>query len=163
METNTAKTMSLSLGGPARTISLSTEEPPKSDAGDNVVETEEQPLNKPSTLTPAAVVATKSATSKPTSTVASSSNTPLATPPIQAQGNQNLVLEQVAAQDKEIIEDLYGDGSDYMGKEHLNIVFIGHVDAGKSTMGGHLLYLTGRIVSQFFLNSIMILLTLISH
>lgn len=25
------------------------------------------------------------------------------------------------------------------GKEHLNIVFIGHVDAGKSTMGGHLL------------------------
>ena len=28
-------------------------------------------------------------------------------------------------------------------KEHLNIVFIGHVDAGKSTMGGNLLYLCG--------------------
>ena len=26
-----------------------------------------------------------------------------------------------------------------LGKEHLNIVFIGHVDAGKSTMGGHIL------------------------
>ncbi|KAJ3196099.1 translation termination factor GTPase eRF3, partial [Irineochytrium annulatum] len=31
------------------------------------------------------------------------------------------------------------------GKEHLNIVFIGHVDAGKSTMGGHLLFLTGMV------------------
>ena len=30
-------------------------------------------------------------------------------------------------------------------KEHLNIVFIGHVDAGKSTLGGNLLYLTGTI------------------
>ncbi|KNE57798.1 translation elongation factor Tu [Allomyces macrogynus ATCC 38327] len=30
-------------------------------------------------------------------------------------------------------------------KEHLNIVFIGHVDAGKSTMGGHILYLTGMV------------------
>lgn len=30
-------------------------------------------------------------------------------------------------------------------KEHLNIVFIGHVDAGKSTMGGNLLFLTGMV------------------
>lgn len=30
-------------------------------------------------------------------------------------------------------------------KEHLNIVFIGHVDAGKSTLGGQLLYLTGMV------------------
>ncbi|KAJ3173948.1 translation termination factor GTPase eRF3 [Geranomyces variabilis] len=30
-------------------------------------------------------------------------------------------------------------------KENMNIVFIGHVDAGKSTMGGHLLYLTGMV------------------
>lgn len=30
-------------------------------------------------------------------------------------------------------------------KEHLNIVFIGHVDAGKSTMGGNLLYMTGMV------------------
>ncbi|KAJ3065749.1 translation termination factor GTPase eRF3, partial [Quaeritorhiza haematococci] len=31
------------------------------------------------------------------------------------------------------------------GKEHLNIIFIGHVDAGKSTMGGHILFLTGMV------------------
>ena len=30
-------------------------------------------------------------------------------------------------------------------KEHLNVVFIGHVDAGKSTIGGQLLYLTGMV------------------
>lgn len=30
-------------------------------------------------------------------------------------------------------------------KEHLNIIFIGHVDAGKSTIGGQLLYLTGMV------------------
>ena len=30
-------------------------------------------------------------------------------------------------------------------KETVNIVFIGHVDAGKSTIGGHLMYLTGMV------------------
>ncbi|CEG78960.1 Putative Eukaryotic peptide chain release factor GTP-binding subunit [Rhizopus microsporus] len=40
--------------------------------------------------------------------------------------------------DDEIAADLYG-------KEHLNVVFMGHVDAGKSTMGGNILYLTGMV------------------
>ncbi|KAJ8327192.1 translation termination factor GTPase eRF3 [Batrachochytrium dendrobatidis] len=30
-------------------------------------------------------------------------------------------------------------------KKHLNIIFLGHVDAGKSTMGGHILFLTGMV------------------
>ena len=30
-------------------------------------------------------------------------------------------------------------------KEHVNIVFIGHVDAGKSTIGGQLMYLTNMV------------------
>ncbi|KAL3876303.1 hypothetical protein ACJMK2_034166 [Sinanodonta woodiana] len=30
-------------------------------------------------------------------------------------------------------------------KEHVNVVFIGHVDAGKSTIGGHIMYLTGQV------------------
>merc|ERR1712137_1325691 len=37
---------------------------------------------------------------------------------------------------KELIEDL---------REHLNIIFIGHVDAGKSTIAGNVLYLTGMV------------------
>jgi Elongation factor Tu GTP binding domain len=31
------------------------------------------------------------------------------------------------------------------GKETVNIVFIGHVDAGKSTLGGNILVLTGNV------------------
>ena len=30
-------------------------------------------------------------------------------------------------------------------KEHVNIIFIGHVDAGKSTIGGQIMYLTGMV------------------
>ncbi|XP_036347522.1 eukaryotic peptide chain release factor GTP-binding subunit ERF3A-like, partial [Rhagoletis pomonella] len=30
-------------------------------------------------------------------------------------------------------------------KEHVNVVFIGHVDAGKSTIGGQIMYLTGMV------------------
>ena len=32
-----------------------------------------------------------------------------------------------------------------MSRDHLNVVFIGHVDAGKSTIGGQILYLTGGV------------------
>ena len=61
------------------------------------------------------------------------------------------------AADQSILEDLYGKNGGYTAehndslsnyssaKEHLNIVFIGHVDAGKSTMGGNLLYITGTV------------------
>ncbi|KAJ6484997.1 P-loop containing nucleoside triphosphate hydrolase protein [Mycena vitilis] len=51
-----------------------------------------------------------------------------------------IVQEVRTVADDSVLEDLYGDV-----KEHLNIVFIGHVDAGKSTMGGNLLYLTGMV------------------
>lgn len=40
--------------------------------------------------------------------------------------------------DEDIIQDMYG-------KEHVNVVFIGHVDAGKSTLGGNILYITGMV------------------
>ncbi|EIM87849.1 uncharacterized protein STEHIDRAFT_76469 [Stereum hirsutum FP-91666 SS1] len=47
-------------------------------------------------------------------------------------------VQQVA--DSAVLQDLFGEI-----KEHLNIVFIGHVDAGKSTMGGNILYLSGSV------------------
>jgi signal recognition particle receptor subunit beta len=34
---------------------------------------------------------------------------------------------------------------DMNDKESVSIVFIGHVDAGKSTIGGHIMYLTGQV------------------
>ena len=44
------------------------------------------------------------------------------------------------------MRDLYGDDAkDPNVKSHLNIIFTGHVDAGKSTMGGQLLFLTGAV------------------
>ncbi|KAI9095812.1 P-loop containing nucleoside triphosphate hydrolase protein [Phlyctochytrium arcticum] len=57
--------------------------------------------------------------------------------------------ETAAAETDEAEDDEEEDKVDEedmdIGKEHINIVFIGHVDAGKSTMGGHLLYLTGMV------------------
>lgn len=46
--------------------------------------------------------------------------------------------EQSADVDDETLKEVYG-------KEHVNIIFIGHVDAGKSTLGGAILYVTGMV------------------
>ncbi|PWN29210.1 hypothetical protein BDZ90DRAFT_250592 [Jaminaea rosea] len=63
----------------------------------------------------------------------------------KAQSNAEKVLaEAKQATDEETLKDLFGDKAEDM-KSHLNVVFIGHVDAGKSTMGGNLLYLTGMV------------------
>ena len=49
-----------------------------------------------------------------------------------------VIREQEEELDDELVTELYG-------KEHVNLVFIGHVDAGKSTLGGNLLYITGMV------------------
>ncbi|KAG6009706.1 translation termination factor GTPase eRF3 [Claviceps maximensis] len=46
--------------------------------------------------------------------------------------------EQTADVDQETLKEVYG-------KEHVNIIFIGHVDAGKSTLGGSILWTTGMV------------------
>ncbi|KAI0007746.1 P-loop containing nucleoside triphosphate hydrolase protein [Xylariaceae sp. FL0662B] len=46
--------------------------------------------------------------------------------------------EQTADVDDDTLKELYG-------KESLNIIFLGHVDAGKSTLGGAVLYTTGMV------------------
>jgi peptide chain release factor subunit 3 len=46
--------------------------------------------------------------------------------------------EQTADVDVETLAEIYG-------KEHVNIIFIGHVDAGKSTLGGAILVLSGMV------------------
>lgn len=57
---------------------------------------------------------------------------------------EKIVAEAQQATDEETLKDLFGEKAEEM-KSHLNVVFIGHVDAGKSTMGGNLLYLTGMV------------------
>lgn len=49
-----------------------------------------------------------------------------------------VVNEQAVDVDEELLEEVYG-------KEHVNLIFIGHVDAGKSTLGGSILYATGMV------------------
>jgi peptide chain release factor subunit 3 len=49
-----------------------------------------------------------------------------------------VALEQSADVDDETLKEIYG-------KEHVNVIFIGHVDAGKSTLGGAILYATGMV------------------
>lgn len=46
--------------------------------------------------------------------------------------------EQAADVDEETLNAVYG-------KEHVNVIFLGHVDAGKSTLGGAILFATGMV------------------
>lgn len=46
--------------------------------------------------------------------------------------------EQEADVDDETLQSMYG-------KEHVNVIFLGHVDAGKSTLGGSILHATGMV------------------
>lgn len=56
----------------------------------------------------------------------------------EAQRKIDLAAEQAAEVDKEALAEMYG-------KEHVNVIFLGHVDAGKSTLGGSILYATGMV------------------
>ncbi|KAJ4478036.1 eukaryotic polypeptide chain release factor 3 [Lentinula aciculospora] len=59
----------------------------------------------------------------------------------KAKTDTNAIAKEVqAAADKAVLDDLFGHV-----KEHLNIVFVGHVDAGKSTLGGNLLFISGSV------------------
>lgn len=55
-----------------------------------------------------------------------------------------MAKEAAEAADQDALDDLYGADKGHE-KLHVNLVFIGHVDAGKSTMGGNLLYLSGMV------------------
>lgn len=78
---------------------------------------------------------------KPSSSVASTtSQTKESTPaPSGSQSADALAKEQEDEVDEEVVKDMFG------GKDHVSIIFMGHVDAGKSTMGGNILYLTGSV------------------
>lgn len=57
----------------------------------------------------------------------------------KAQREVDAVLKaQTADVDDDTLKEIYG-------KEHVNIIFIGHVDAGKSTLGGSILWTTGMV------------------
>lgn len=88
---------------------------------------EASPAPKKKEVTPAPA----KAESKPASKVATKESTPVTT--------DKLIQEQEDEVDEEVVNDMFG------GKDHVSIIFMGHVDAGKSTMGGNILYLTGSV------------------
>ncbi|KAJ5669719.1 hypothetical protein N7462_010789 [Penicillium macrosclerotiorum] len=58
----------------------------------------------------------------------------------QARAADAVAKQQQADVDEATLKEIYGER-----REHVNVVFIGHVDAGKSTLGGSLLYCTGMV------------------
>ncbi|THG97150.1 hypothetical protein EW026_g4803 [Hermanssonia centrifuga] len=128
-----APTISLNIGGskpPAPAITpAAVVSPPRKDVP--------APSSQPSgTTTPKAQAPAKSSG---TTTPANAASTTFSLE--RAKTDTAAIAQEVqAAADETTLKDLYGNV-----KEHLNIVFIGHVDAGKSTMGGNLLYLSGMV------------------
>ncbi|KAF9451695.1 eukaryotic polypeptide chain release factor 3 [Macrolepiota fuliginosa MF-IS2] len=103
------------------------------------------PTPSPAALTPAKSTpqSSKPATPKPQTTIkaetAGASSKTFTSE--KAKTDAAAIAQDVKnAADQAVLEDLYGNF-----KEHLNIVFIGHVDAGKSTMGGNILFITGMV------------------
>jgi len=78
--------------------------------------------------------------SKASSTPSSGRSSPSATAAAKAAAREADAVEkeQTADVDVETLQEVYG-------KEHVNVIFIGHVDAGKSTLGGAILYATGMV------------------
>ncbi|OCH90955.1 hypothetical protein OBBRIDRAFT_776008 [Obba rivulosa] len=130
-----APTISLNIGGskPAPTPSVPAPAPAAA------------PAPAPQAPKPAAAPPPHAASppSKPATTVTAAQSTPstktFTTEKVKTD-TAAIAQEVRAVADDTTLQDLYGHV-----KEHLNIVFIGHVDAGKSTMGGNILYLCGMV------------------
>ena len=92
--------------------------------------------------TDSAAASTTSSANSPTGSGRNSpsrSNLPsIAESKAAAQRADALAAEQAELVDDEALEEMYG-------KEHVNVIFLGHVDAGKSTLGGSILYATGMV------------------
>ncbi|CAJ2672915.1 unnamed protein product [Trifolium pratense] len=61
---------------------------------------------------------------------------------------QEVQAQSVEAEPKAKVKEILSvqdEEDEQMKKRHLNVVFIGHVDAGKSTTGGQILFLSGQV------------------
>lgn len=85
-----------------------------------------------------ATKSTKSPSGKTSPTPSSGRSSPSRGSKASVRDADAVANEQVADVDEETLKEIYG-------KEHINIIFIGHVDAGKSTLGGSILYATGMV------------------
>lgn len=107
--------------------------PPPKAVLNKTVETVAAPAPKPAAAAPAPVA--KPATPKPVAEAPKKKvEAPKAAPAAAAAAAAAAPVEEVEEEvDQEVL-------TEFFGKEHVNVIFIGHVDAGKSTMGGRILY-----------------------
>ena len=117
-----AKAKEISIGGPAKAVSLSIGGPAKAVSIGIPSKAKEPEVPSAEVSSPAAET-----------TAATEANE----------------VEKVAQKvEKVVIEDDPVDDVEdetFDKREHLNLVFIGHVDAGKSTIGGQILFLSGMV------------------
>lgn len=114
------------------------EEPKEEKEEEKKPEAKEE--KKESTPAPTPVPAKSASSSTVASKTASKAGTPAATKESTPTPSAEAVVRQQEDEvDEEVIKDMFG------GKDHLSIIFMGHVDAGKSTMGGNILFLTGAV------------------
>jgi len=126
--TSAPKTKVLSIGVPAPSPAEAKDAPPEDGAKVAAAKAIEK-TEKPATGT--------NGTTSPSPSSGRSS--PTAAEAKEAKREADAVAKEQAAQvDEEVLEEVYG-------KEHVNLIFIGHVDAGKSTLGGSILYATGMV------------------
>ncbi|KAL2759469.1 hypothetical protein ACRALDRAFT_1047157 [Sodiomyces alcalophilus JCM 7366] len=133
------KTKVLSIGGtaPAKTEKKVAPEASKSDGSPTQAQvgakaTASKAIEKSGSTTKT----TKSGKTSPSPSSGRSS--PTAGSKAATRAADAVEMEQTADVDEETLKEVYG-------KEHVNIIFIGHVDAGKSTLGGSILYATGMV------------------
>ncbi len=146
----------LSIGGdaPVKTLSIPSDAAPKAKILSLSVPTapatkkeESQAESAKKTEAPKAAAGNKAAapkaiakadTKKRAATPESGRSTPGASAAETKREIDAVEKEQAADVDEETLKEIYG-------KEHINVIFIGHVDAGKSTLGGSILYATGMV------------------
>lgn len=129
----TAGTKVLSLNAAPAAAPSAKETVNKAEAGAGKAVTAAKALEK----TGNSPAASASGRTSPTPSSGRSSPTP-AEKRAEARQADLVAQEQAADVDEDTLKEMYG-------KEHVNVIFLGHVDAGKSTLGGSILYATGMV------------------
>jgi peptide chain release factor subunit 3 len=130
----TGGTKVLSLGTPAAAPSAAKENADKSApaAGAKVIAAKAiEKTGEPTTGTAAS-------TGRTSPTPSSGRNSPS-----RAADNRQAKIDAVEKEQEEAVDE--ATLAEMYGKEHVNVIFLGHVDAGKSTLGGSILYATGMV------------------
>ena len=135
----------LSIGGDApkpkaKVLSIGATGAPKVETKAEETKKEDTPLAAAKVTAAKAIEKTepKAASGATSPAPSSGRSSPSAAAKPAARDADAVEKEQAADVDDDTLKEIYG-------KEHVNIIFIGHVDAGKSTLGGAILYVTGMV------------------